>query len=45
VSDPGRLDRDGDVAVVTFDSPPLNLFDFVMGGDAPVPRRFRSSGL
>ena len=24
---PVRIERDGDVAVVVFDSPPLNLFD------------------
>jgi enoyl-CoA hydratase/carnithine racemase len=28
---PVRLERDGDVAVVTFDAPPLNLFDAAMG--------------
>jgi enoyl-CoA hydratase/carnithine racemase len=29
--DPVRLERDGDVAVVTFDSPPLNLYDAALG--------------
>lgn len=28
---PVVLDRDGDVAIVTFDAPPLNLFDRAMG--------------
>jgi enoyl-CoA hydratase/carnithine racemase len=30
---PVRLDRDGGLAVITFDSPPLNLFDEALGRD------------
>jgi enoyl-CoA hydratase/carnithine racemase len=29
--DPVRLERDGGLAVITFDSPPLNLFDAALG--------------
>jgi enoyl-CoA hydratase/carnithine racemase len=29
-SEPVRVERDGDVAIVTFDSPPLNLYDLTL---------------
>ena len=42
---PVLLDRDGDLAIVTFDAPPLNLFDMAMGaGLGEVLTELESSG-